>query len=647
MRNRIINTLFLHRLSEANDPIYQTRLTILSWAFLSTALCFIQTVLIVWVFGEVQERTLAFVPFLFLHVALFFLVIYKEWLTPLAHVKVLMMLVPILLNLFIMQDRTLLILDVASIFNILIVSLIILPQQWAILYFVLSVVPVCLGWFIYDSDYFYELFYGYKGGDYVFVSVLIDLFIIAFVSLLWIKKAIVKSIARLSDLSGLLMKQRSNLLLQSKELETANRELEAQRLAEQTARESAEMANLAKSTFLATMSHEIRTPLNGVLGMAELLKETALNEEQQDFTDTICNSGETLLNVINDILDFSRLESGDVEIDSHDFKLRMAIEDVLELFARQASKKGIDLIYHLPPEVPSYMWADGMRLKQVLMNLVNNAIKFTYSGEVLVEVEVVAQTGRDWWLLFRVKDSGIGIPADKISRLFKSFSQVDASTTRKYGGTGLGLAICDHLITLMGGKIGVESVEGKGSQFYFSLPMKESGPENALEEPTWDTRVLNGRKVLIVDDNYTNLKILRLQLENLSMKPYTASSAADAMKVLNDENEIELVITDMDMPEKDGVQLAKDIRKEYQNKTILLLSSIGDQSKKTNPGLFKTVLTKPVRYTQLVQALLTELKGETGNSQIVNKPGKNWNPVFLNSILYRYWWQRTLPSTKN
>jgi signal transduction histidine kinase/DNA-binding response OmpR family regulator len=594
MREKILNSLFLHGLNEAKDPVYQTRLTILSWGYLSTALCYIQCVLMVGLIGDLQENTsIAYLPFLFLDLFFYYLLIRREWLISLTHVKIWLLALPILANSVIMQDEVLWVLDIAAFFNLLIFSIIILPNKWTIFYFILSAVPISLGYFYYENSYYSDLFYGYDGGEYVFISVLAYLFIIASISLLLIKNALTLSMTKMS--------------LQSQKLKQANQELTDQKTAEAKAREHAELANKAKSTFLATMSHEIRTPLNGVLGMAGLLKETPLNKEQKEFTDIIGSSGETLMNVINDILDYSRLESGDLEIDPYHFQLRNIIEEVLDLFSGQAAKKGLDLLYHLPDEIPSHIQADGLRIKQILMNLVSNALKFTNQGEVLVEVKVIAHQGEKWELCFRVRDSGIGIPEDKLSRLFKSFSQVDASTTRKYGGTGLGLAICQRLVKLMGGSIGVESKEGEGSTFYFNLEVEASSAEKPALLPNPDQKGLVGKNVLIVDDNATNLKILGLQLENLSMKPYSVLDPEQAMEVLEINREIDLIITDMDMPHTNGMQLSKKIKAKYPDKNIILLSSVGDQSRKKNRQLFTDVLSKPVKYKKLISAIHTAL----------------------------------------
>ncbi|MEO6685846.1 MAG: two-component regulator propeller domain-containing protein, partial [Dyadobacter sp.] len=244
---------------------------------------------------------------------------------------------------------------------------------------------------------------------------------------------------------------------------------------ERKAVQKAEMASRAKSSFLATMSHEIRTPMNGVIGLASLLAETSLNEEQQNFTKSIQDCGENLLTVINDILDFSKIESGNMELEEGDFSLRTCIEEVMDLFSAKASELHLDLIYQIDPDVPSQIIGDSLRLRQILINLVNNAIKFTQEGEIFLRVKVLNVQEDDFLELgFDVKDTGIGIPEDKMDRLFKSFSQVDSSTTRRYGGTGLGLVICEKLVALMGGSISVKSVIGEGSTFHFSIKTKRS-----------------------------------------------------------------------------------------------------------------------------------------------------------------------------
>ena len=375
----------------------------------------------------------------------------------------------------------------------------------------------------------------------------------------------------------------------------------------------AKTAALAKAEFLANMSHEIRTPMNAVIGMTELLLDTPLTATQREFTQTIRTSGDSLLVLINDILDFSKIESGKLDLEHTALNLHDCIESALDLSAKPATAKGLDLVYWIEDEVPAHILGDITRLRQILGNLIGNAVKFTERGEILLTVSMLSATGEQPARIhFAVRDTGIGIPADRMDRLFKAFSQVDASTTRKYGGTGLGLTICTRLVTCMQGRIWVESTPGQGSTFQFEIPLYPA-EQPAHANPASPALTLTGRRILLVDDNPTNLRILSLQTQRWGMISTGVESATAALQVLAEGTVFDAAIIDVQMPEMDGYQLAAAIRRNYSASRlpIVVLTSLGDEGQGFAGLDVAQILTKPAKSAVLCQALANALSTES------------------------------------
>lgn len=397
-------------------------------------------------------------------------------------------------------------------------------------------------------------------------------------------------------------------------------------IALEAARRRAELATETKSRFLAQMSHEIRTPMNAVIGMTDIILGTELDSDQRGMAETIRQSGESLLRIINDILDFSKIESGRLEMHSRQFKLSDCVEAVISLLAYNAQSKGIELAYWVDPELPDQVYSDYDRLRQVLVNLAGNAVKFTEQGEVLIRVEHASEEQGDRLvnIRFSVRDTGIGISKQDQKLLGQPFTQVDPSNTRKFHGTGLGLAISRRIIEMLGGEMRIESEPGEGATFWFVLPL-ETGPCAAASDDPGIQRVLGGKRALVVDDTDVNRQIIRSHLNEWDMSIEEAASADEAMGILAGDRKFDLFLLDMHMPGRSGLELARQIRAigSLERAPILILTSIGrGGGAGTMPmDCVDSCLQKPVRPEQL-KAAIARLFTETGEAREEDKPAR-------------------------
>ncbi len=394
------------------------------------------------------------------------------------------------------------------------------------------------------------------------------------------------------------------------ELTRANRELLSARLA-------AEAAARAKADFLAHMSHEIRTPMNGIISMASLVLETTLNNEQRGYVETIYTSSESLLTIINDILDFSKIESGKLELEAAPFHLRTCLEETLDLLAPKAAEKGIEIASDIEDELPAEFLGDITRLKQVLVNLLSNGVKFTAQGEVIIVVKVLAAPGQHagptepWHLHFSVRDTGIGIPVDRLARLFKSFSQADASTTRKYGGTGLGLAISKSLVEKMGGKMWVESIPQRGSTFHFTVPLRASEKAKAAPVPT--PPPFPGARVLVVAGPQSVRDLLLRQVQKWGMLPTAVDTGAEALEMLRSGKVFDLGLLDFSLADTEARALAIQLKSlpSASQLPLVLLTPLGRQKEEREYAaeLFADCLTKPLKPAVMAELFARVLSG--------------------------------------
>ena len=405
-----------------------------------------------------------------------------------------------------------------------------------------------------------------------------------------------------------------DLYLQRKKLDDLLSQMEDANLNLKIAKSKAEVATQTKSMFLANMSHEIRTPLNGVIGLSKLLQKTPLNDDQKELLNIITTSGENLLLIINDILDFSKIESGQIQLEIIDFELKALVNNVFQLMKFKAEENGIGLNYYISDKVPDVLNGDPLRISQILLNLVNNAIKFTHNGKVDIHIDSIDRSGNTVRLLFKVTDTGIGISEEGKQLLFKEFSQAESSISREYGGTGLGLAISKNLVDLMKGEIGVDSTLGKGSEFWFRLPLKES-VVSIIHDENDEHHIPSDIKILLAEDNRINQKVATLTLKQLGFNCDIANNGQEAFE-MHVNNRYDLILMDMQMPEVDGLRSTKIIRQfeksifqKYPSYIVAITANalVEDKQLCLLSGM-NNFLTKPFTESELRNVLLDAVK---------------------------------------